>query len=129
VTELSELRTRHDEFQKAGIALYAISVDSVYSHHAFAESLGGLPFELLADFERKVVTDWGVRRDDVAGYSGMPLRTVFILDSDAVVRWRWVRSKEQPLPDADLILSEARRVAESSPGPADPPSAASPEPA
>jgi peroxiredoxin 2/4 len=111
VTELSELRTRYEAFQQADIALYAISVDSVYSHNAFAESLGGLPFELLADFERTVVTEWGVRRDDVAGYAGMPLRTVFVLDGEAVVRWRWVRSKEQPLPDPDEVLSRAREVA------------------
>lgn len=118
MTELSELRTRHEALQGAEVALYAISVDSVYSHHAFADSLGGLPFQLLADFERSVVTEWGVRRDDVAGYSGMPMRTVFILDSDGIVRWRWVRSKEEPLPDPDLILAEARRVAGTSPDPA-----------
>lgn len=103
---------------EAGIKLYAISVDSVYSHQAFADSLGGLPFELLADFERSVVTAWGVRRDDVAGYSGMPLRTVFVLDGQGAVRWRWVRSREQPLPDADVILAQARQVAAASPGPA-----------
>ena len=122
MTELSELRTRYEAFQQADIALYAISVDSVYSHHAFAESLGGLPFELLADFERSVVTEWGVRRDDVAGYAGMPLRTVFVLDGDAVVRWRWVRSKEQPLPDPDEVLTRARQVADGTLSPdADPP--------
>ena len=111
MAELSELRTRYEAFQEADIAIYAISVDSVYSHHAFAESLGGLPFELLADFERTVVTQWGVRRDDVAGYSGMPLRTVFVLDAEAVVRWRWVRTKEQPLPDPDEVLARARDLA------------------
>ena len=102
--------------QAAEVALYAVSVDSVYSHHAFAESLGGLPFELLADFERSVVTEWGVRRDDVAGYSGMPLRTVFVLDREAVVRWRWVRSKDQPLPDPDEVLQRALEVAQGAPG-------------
>jgi len=86
-------------------------VDSVFSHRAFAEELGGLPFELLADFERKVVGEWGVRRDDVKNYSGMPMRTVFILDPEGVVRWRWVRSQEQPLPDFDLVIAEAQKVA------------------
>jgi peroxiredoxin len=125
VTELSELRTRYAAFEADGIALYAISVDSVHSHGAFAESLGGLPFELLADFERKVVTEWGVRRDDVAGYSGMPLRTVFVLDGDAVVRWRWIRSKDQPLPDPDEVLTRARAVAAGElSGPADRPAPA-----
>jgi peroxiredoxin len=89
-----------------------VSVDSVFSHQAFAEHLGGLPFELLADFERTVVTDWGVRRDDVKDYKGMPTRSVFVLDKDGVVRWRWVRTKEQPQPDFDQVVAEAKKIAE-----------------
>jgi peroxiredoxin len=84
----------------------------VFSHQAFAEQLGGIPFPLLADFERTVVTGWGVRRDDVKDYKGMPTRSVFILDRDLTVRWRWVRTKEQPLPDFDQVIAEARKVAE-----------------
>jgi len=83
----------------------------VYSHAAFAEQLGGLPFEMLADFERTVVTNWGVRRDDVEGYRGMPKRSVFILDRDQVVRWTWVRTSEHPLPDFDEVIAEAKKVA------------------
>ncbi len=96
-----------------GIGIYGISVDSVFSHEAFAKELGGLPFELIADFERTMVTDYGVRRDDVAGYKGMARRTVFVIDKSGVVRWAWERSKEQPLPDFDLVLAEAKKVAES----------------
>ena len=95
-----------------GIGLYGISVDSVFSHEAFAKELGGLPFELIADFERTMVTDYGVRRDDVAGYKGMAKRTVFVIDKSGVVRWAWERSKDQPLPDFDLVLAEAKKVAE-----------------
>jgi peroxiredoxin len=87
-------------------------VDSVFSHEAFAKELGGLPFELIADFERTMVTDYGVRRDDVAGYSGMAKRTVYVIDRSGVVRWVWERSREQPLPDYDLVLAEAKKVAE-----------------
>jgi peroxiredoxin (alkyl hydroperoxide reductase subunit C) len=90
----------------------AISVDTVFSHNAFAESLGGLPYPLVADFEREVVTAWGVRREDVAGYKGMPLRSVFVLDPAGVVRWRWARSQEQPLPNVEQVITEAKAVAE-----------------
>lgn len=86
-------------------------MDSVFSHKAFIEQLGGLPFELIADFERKMVDAYGVRRDDVPGYTGMPKRSVFIVDPKAVIRWTWVRSQEQPLPDFDEVISEARKVA------------------
>jgi len=86
-------------------------VDTVFSHKAFADQLGGLPFELLADFERKAVEAYGVRRDDVPGYSGMPQRSVFIVDSEGVIRWTWERSQEEPLPDFDRVVAEAKRVA------------------
>ena len=86
----------------------------MFSHQAFAEQLGGLPFELLADFERSVVTEWGVRRDDVAGYSGMPTRSVFIVDKDQLVRWTWIRTKEMPLPDYDEVIREAEAIASGS---------------
>jgi glutaredoxin-dependent peroxiredoxin len=95
-----------------GIGIYGISVDSVFSHEAFAKELGGLPFELIADFERTMVTDYGVRRDDVAGYSGMARRAVYVIDRSRTIRWAWERSKEQPLPDYDLVLAEAKKVAE-----------------
>lgn len=93
------------------MGIYAISVDSVFSHQAFANELGGLPYELIGDFERKLVTAFGVRRDDVEGYSGMAKRSVFIIDRQGVIRWTWERSKEQPLPDYDEVIAVAKKVA------------------
>jgi peroxiredoxin len=89
-------------------------VDSVFSHQAFVQELGGLPFELIADFERTMVADYGVRRDDVAGYSGMAKRVVYVIDKTGTVRWVWERSRDQPLPDYDEVLAEAKKVAEES---------------
>jgi peroxiredoxin len=85
-------------------------VDSVFSHQAFAKELGGLPYDLIGDFERKMVTDYGVRRDDVAGYSGMARRTIFVIDRSGTVRWTWQGSREQPLPDYDAVIEEARKA-------------------
>jgi peroxiredoxin len=95
----------------AGVGVYGISVDSIFSHKAFVEQLGGLPFELLADFERKMVEAYGVRRDDVPGYSGMPMRSIFIVDPQSVIRWTWARSEDQPLPDFDVVVEAAKSVA------------------
>ena len=74
----------------------------MFSHEAFAKELGGLPFELIADFERKMVTDYGVRRDDA----------VYVIDRSGTVRWSWERSKDQPQPDYDLVIAEAKKVSE-----------------
>ena len=58
-----------------------------------------------------MVTDYGVRRDDVAGYSGMARRSIFIVDHNGVIRYTWVSSREQPQPDYDAVLAEAKKVA------------------
>lgn len=96
------------------MGVYGVSVDSVYSHEAFSRELGGLPFELIADFERKLVDAWGVRRTDLEGYDGVSRRSLFILDPEMRVRWRWITSPEQRLPDNDQVLAEAAKV--TSPG-------------
>ena len=84
----------------------------MFSHKAFADELGGLPFELVGDFERKMVTDYGVRRDDVEGYSGMARRTVYVIDGSGTVTWTWQGSRERPQPDYDLVVEEARKAAQ-----------------
>jgi peroxiredoxin len=109
--ELTEFRSRHEAAAADGIGIYGISVDSVFSHGAFAKELGGLPFDLIGDFERKMVTDYGVRRDDVDGYAGLARRTVFVIDGSGTVTYTWVTSPEQRQPDYDLVIEEARKAA------------------
>ena len=113
---MTEFRSRHQQLAEAGVGVYGVSVDSVFSHRAFAAELGGLPYELLADFERKLVEAYGVRREDVPGYSGMPNRSIFIVDSEGVVRWNWARSQERPFPDYDEVVAAALEIASSASG-------------
>ena len=58
-----------------------------------------------------MVTDYGVRRDDVAGYSGMARRSIFIVDRERKIRFTWIASREQPQPDYDAVIGEAKKVA------------------
>jgi len=108
---LTEFRSRNEDAVENGVGIYGISVDSVFSHQAFAKELGGLPYELIGDFERKMVTEYGVRREDVAGYSGLARRSIFIIDRAGVIRSTWVSSREKPQPDYDAVLTEAKQVA------------------
>jgi peroxiredoxin len=88
------------EFQKFGAELIAISVDSAWSHLAFAKDRN-LHFPLLADFEPKgdVARAYRVYRD-VAGTSE---RALFVVDADGVIRWSYV-SPVGVNPGADGIL-------------------------
>ena len=88
------------EFRKFGAELIAISVDSAWSHLAFAKDRN-LHFPLLADFEPKgsVARMYHAYRD-VAGTSE---RALFVIDADGVIRWSYV-SPVGVNPGADGIL-------------------------
>ncbi len=45
------------------------------------------------------------------------MRSIFIVDPEGVVRWTWARSQDHPLPDYDLVIAEAKKVAGGSPTP------------
>src|SRR4051795_10926874 len=62
-----------------------ISVDSVPSHVAWAKSLGGITYDLLADFHPKgeVAKKYGVYRED-AGFSN---RAIFIVDKEGKIAY------------------------------------------
>jgi len=46
------------------------------------------------------------------GSAGMAKRVVYVIDHSGTVRWVWERSREQPQPDYDLVLTVAKKVAE-----------------
>jgi peroxiredoxin len=56
-----------------------------------------------------------VRREDSPGYSGVARRSIFIVDHDGIIRWTWVTSPEQRLPDYDQVLEQAKLIAAGAP--------------
>ncbi len=57
--EACQIRDSFPEFKKLKVKVLGISVDSVASHKKFEEKYN-LPFTLLADVEKKVVSRYGV---------------------------------------------------------------------
>ncbi len=88
------------EFQKFDAELIGISVDSVWSHLAFAKDRN-LHFPLLSDFEPKgdVARTYHVYR----AKEGTTERARFVIDADGVIRWSYV-SPVGVNPGADGIL-------------------------
>jgi peroxiredoxin len=95
------------EFQKFDASLLGISVDSIWSHLAFATDRH-LQFPLLADFEPKgeVARTYGVYRQQ----DGTSERALFVIDGDGVVRWSYV-SPVGINPGADGILKALEDLA------------------
>jgi peroxiredoxin Q/BCP len=57
--EACAFRDHFAEFRKLGVEVLGVSVDTEKSHKSFAEKFK-LPFTLLADTDRKIVTAYGV---------------------------------------------------------------------
>jgi peroxiredoxin len=78
-----------------------ISFDFGPSHAAWANSLGGLSFDLLSDVHPhgKVAREYGVFRES----DGLPDRAIFVIDKAGVIRWTRLHDiPEQP--DMDELL-------------------------
>jgi peroxiredoxin len=89
------------EFVDRGTELLGISVDSVYSHGAWA-ALRGISFPLLADFHPKgdVVRRYSVWREE-DGYSD---RALYVVDGEGVIRYSAVAPYLNFVPDLDELL-------------------------
>jgi hypothetical protein len=71
-------------FRAAHTQVLGISVDSIYCHANWAESLGGISFPLLSDFQPKgaVADSFGLYLEG----PGITDRATVIIDADGVVR-------------------------------------------
>jgi mycoredoxin-dependent peroxiredoxin len=81
------------DFEQLGAQVLGISIDSVWSHDAFAKSLQ-LSYPLLADFHPKgaVAEQYGLYLAD----KGITKRATVVIDRNGKVVW----FKEQPIPEA-----------------------------
>jgi peroxiredoxin len=95
------------EFDRYGAELLGISVDSLWSHRAFARERN-LRFPLLADFEPKgeVSRAYRVYR----AQDGTSERALYVIDPEGIVSWSYV-SPTEVNPGADGILRALEELA------------------
>ena len=107
--QLVDLTARLGAFHRRGAAVLGISVDSAWSHQAFAEARQ-IGFPLLADFHPKgeVARAYGVYADDW----GIAHRALFLVDTQGVVRWRRVFPPWVNPGALDVLGAVARLTAE-----------------
>ena len=99
--ELRLLRDRSADLSAAGIRVVGISLDSPWSHRAWAESLGlGGTVTLLSDGHGEVARAFGVL-GDLNGLS-MARRSIFLVRNGTIFD-AWALTS--PLPDVDAIIA------------------------
>ena len=98
---------RVEEFRALGAGILAIAVTATFSQQAFAQSLG-VDFPLLSDWDREACAAYGVQYDVWKGHRGLAKRSVFVIDRDQTVRYRWVTDDALVLPDLEAVLDSLR---------------------
>ncbi|HZB29418.1 MAG TPA: peroxiredoxin [Streptosporangiaceae bacterium] len=100
--ELCEIRDELPSFGDNQAQVLTVSVDSMFSHRAWAEQQG-YEFPLLSDFwpHGRVSREYGVFDEA----KGIATRGTFIIDPEGIVRWKVVNA----IPDA-RDLDEYRKV-------------------
>jgi mycoredoxin-dependent peroxiredoxin len=96
--ELCGMRDEFPEVNRDDVELLTVSVDSFFSHRAWADA-ENFQFELLADFwpHGAVAKEYGVFDAD----RGVAVRGTFIIDKEGVVRWKVVNAIPQARDIAD----------------------------
>lgn len=106
--ELSSFEADRERFAGYDAQVLGISVDSVWCHAAYAKSLGGLSYDLLADFHPKgtVAKEYGVWNEE----KGFSERAIFIVDKAGKIQYVKIHEILEP-PENETILNELKRIA------------------
>ncbi len=104
-SELCALREDFPEVNGDDVELITVSVDSFFTHRAWADK-ENFQFSLLADFwpHGAVAKQYGVFDEA----KGIATRGTFIIDKDGIVRWTVVN----PIPQARDIADYQKALAE-----------------
>lgn len=97
---MAEYRDHYEDFQAAGFAVAALAVDEPIRSEALRRDLR-LPFPILCDTEREVVSAWGLL--NAAEKGGVARPAVLILDEDRRVLYSSRDSTHRRLRAGELV--------------------------
>ena len=97
------------DISDTGAHVAAIAVTATFSQMAFAQHLG-IDFPLLSDWGGATADTYGVRYGTWKGHEGLAKRSLFVIDRQGIIGYRWVTEDALVLPDLDEPLEVLRRL-------------------
>lgn len=107
IEQLNAFAPKTKDFSEAGIALVAISTESVDGLKNTLEKSkerGGFPFPVVSDEQLETFKTYRAYDD----FESMPLHGSFLVDGDGMVRWQDISF--EPFSDVDFLLRESKRL-------------------
>jgi peroxiredoxin len=105
--QLSVYQAELEEFEKYNTQVIAISVDSFYSHGAWA-AVRAISFPLLADFHPKgeVARRYQVMRSTL----GFSERALYLIDTQGIIRYKTVSPEIHMIPDIYEVFEQIKAL-------------------
>lgn len=99
-----EMCTFRDSLQALPGQVVAISVNDPFSNKGFADT-HQLQFPILSDYTRDTIKKFNIFHNDFAGLKGYTAakRSVFILDENGILRYKWISEDPTKEPNYDEI--------------------------
>lgn len=107
--EMCEFRDSMEEFSGMSAQVLGVSVDSRFALNAFAEK-HGIKYPLLSDFNKQVSKEYDVQYENFLGLLGVAKRSVFVIDRDGTIRYRWVTEDAKVKPQFDEIRKTLKEL-------------------
>ncbi len=110
--EMCALRDSLDQLRDLGANVVGVSVDGPYAIKSFVQNRH-LNFPVLSDYKREVINRYGIVMNTLGSLKGYNAakRSVFILDTNGKVIYRWVSDNPGIEPKYDEIKDVLRKAA------------------
>lgn len=109
--EFNTFRDRLGPLAEGNATVLGISTDLPWALAEFREA-ETLPFALVADNDAAICTAYGVRtRYERLGIDGVARRSVFVVDADGEIAYRWLADAPGDEPDYDAVAAAVEDTA------------------
>ncbi len=110
--EMCTLRDNLSEFNKVNAQVVGIAVNDPWTNKAFSEK-NSLNFPILSDYGRETVRQYNVFHENFGNLKGYTAakRSVFILDHNGVVTYKWVTEDPGKEPNYDELKKAVAKTA------------------
>jgi peroxiredoxin len=94
----------HESLCSIGTVFLGIVAEPTPTLKTFIEE-EGIPFRLLSDFDRKVSEEYGVLADSIDGLTLVAKPSVFVINSEGVLVYRWIGETHEILPNIEEVAN------------------------
>jgi len=106
--ELREFKEIREEIESMGYRIVWINTDSTASHRSWRMK-AKVPFQMLSDPGGEVSKMYGIFLEEDGLLKNFSNRSIFVIEQDSRLSYRWVGRKPATSPPLDELLESLRR--------------------